>query len=421
MIDLKFEPEAIQALNIMENTKFSLYLTWKAWAWKSTLINFFIENTKKRFLLLWTTWISAINIQGQTIHRFFGIIPDEKHCYMNSSNINILRKTDIFIIDEVSMMRSDLFDLIDKKLKIFMQNELPFGWKQIVFVWDLFQLPPVPEKDNEEFNKKYKWLFFFNWNNFNIKTIKIIELKKIYRQTDLEFIKNLNLLRIWYKNKKILDYFNKKVISEKEINPKSILIWTTNKIVDIKNSKELNNLPWEEKVSVAYISWDYPTENQSVEKVLRLKIWARIMFVINDKNDDYVNWTLWTVLQIKTNSQWFISEVKIETDDWHILDILKYTWIRYWDEIDVFTWERKIEWKFIQFPFKLAFAITIHKVQWKTFNNVVIDLWWGAFAEWQVYVALSRCTSYEWLQLLKPIKEKDIKTSKEVINFMKKI
>lgn len=416
---LTFDSDSIKALNIMEKTNKCLYLTWKAGAWKSTIVNYFVSKTKKKFVLLWTTGISAINIWWLTIHKFFWIIPWKDKMYMTSDNMRIARNTDIFIIDEVSMMRADLFDLINYRMQTLMKNDLFMWWKQFVFVWDLFQLPPVPEKEwelREYYQKNYKWLFFFDWNSYNKENFEIVELTKVYRQDNPQFISMLNRVRIWDRSKDILEYFNSKLTDHDLINPKAILIWTTNYIVDKKNQLELSKLPWDESVSYAYISWDYPVETYPTDYLLKIKVWCRIMFTVNEKSWFYVNWTLWTILEINNNDKWFINSVKIQTDDWDILDISKNTWVNSpWD--DEF-WQPIIDWTFTQLPFKLAFAITIHKVQWKSFDNVVIDLWSGAFAEWQAYVALSRCRSFEWLQLLKPLKISDIRVSREVIKYL---
>ena len=420
--ELKFEAESLSALKIMENTNKCMYLTWKAWAWKSTLINYFISKTRKKFILLWTTWISAINIWWQTIHSFFNIRPKGKSTIKADTRI-LIKETDIFIIDEVSMMRADLFDKVERIFRMVMWKE-EFMWgKQVIFVWDLFQLPPVPERKEtielEEYNEKYKWLFFFNWNSFLKEHMKILELKKVYRQKDPQFIYMLNRMRVWDNSRDVLNYFNSRAIKTEEVNEKAILIATTNKIVNEKNELELDKLDWDIDISTAIIRWEYPEDSYPTERVLKLKVWARIMFTVNDnKNFDYVNWTLWTVIHIQYNSRWFMDLVKIKTDDWPELSIVK----NVWNEIewqDPMTWEDIIVWTFVQFPFKLAFAITIHKVQGKSFDHVVIDLGWGAFAEGQTYVAVSRCRQYEWLQFLKPVKAKDIKVSLDVIKFLK--
>lgn len=418
--ELKFEPEAIEFLKTAEHTKMNIYLTWKAGAGKSTQINFFLTKTKKKCVLLWTTWISAINIWWQTIHKFFWIIPKKEKNYMTADNKKIFRECDVVLIDEVSMLRADWFDQIDRIAQSVMNNNKFLWWKQFILVGDLFQLPPVPEQDEElrkYYEQEYKWLFFFNSKSYVKENFKVIELKKVYRQDDIQFVWMLNRVRIWDKAKDILNYFNDRVVEQDQINPKAILIWTTNNIVNTKNALELSKLPWPESISVAYISWDYPVDIYPTDKIIKIKKWARIMFTINHKDWFYVNWTLWTIIDINNNDKWYIQSVKIETDDWDILDVWKNQWINSpWDDK---YWEPIIDWTFSQLPFKLAFAITIHKVQWKSFDNVVIDLWWGAFAPWQVYVALSRCRSYWWLQLLKPIEQKDIKVDYSVIKYLR--
>ena len=321
------------------------------------------------------------------------------------------------------MMRADLFDRIDRIFKMVMQNENFMWWKQVIFVWDLFQLPPVPERKEsielEEYNEKYKWLFFFNGNSFLKEYLEILELKKVYRQKDMNFVNMLNRMRVWDNSADLLRYFNQRVITADQINPKAILIATTNRIVNDKNELELDKLDWDVEVSTAIIRGEYPEDSYPTERVLKMKTWARIMFTVNDnQNYDYVNWTLWTITWINYNSRWFIDLVKIKTDDWLELTIVKKVWNEV-DWIDPTTWEDNIIWNFIQFPFKLAFAITIHKVQGKSFDHVVIDLGWGAFAPWQTYVWVSRCRTYEWLQFLKPIKSKDIKVSLDVIKFLR--
>lgn len=430
MPELKFEKESYDALKIMENTNECVYLTWKAGAWKSTLVNYFISKTKKKYILLWTTGISAINIWGQTIHSFFNLVPNVK-TFMKSETIEAIKETDIFIIDEVSMARADLIDTMNKKLQYVMKNEEFMGWKQFIFVWDLYQLPPVWERQwmdkdktvrNElydEYHKKYKWLFFFHAMCFLQNEIKIVELKKVYRQSDPIFINMLNRLRVWDSSYDIVKYFNQKVVkSENDVSEKAILIATTNAIVDTKNTKELNALPGQVQMSKWIVSGHFPQDMYPTDLYLRFKEWARVMFTVNDnKTFLYVNGTLWTVVKFESNGRWFITKVKIQLDDGWEITVEKKTWSNI-DGVDAMG-EPNIIWNFTQFPFKLAFAITIHKVQGKSFDNVVIDLWWWAFAEWQTYVALSRCRSYDWLQLIKPIKQKDIQVSNDVIRFLK--
>ena len=417
---LSFEAEHISALNIMENTKKSMYLTGKAGAGKSTLVNFFISKTKKRFVLLGTTGVAAQNIGGQTIHSFFWFFPWRK-TMMKSEKVKIIQETDIFLIDEASMLRADDFDKLNFTMQKVCKNEEFFGGKQFIFIWDLFQLPPVPEKDEElkaYYQEKYKWLFFFDWNSFLKEHFEIVELKKVYRQDDPKFINMLNRVRIGDKSQDVLDFFNSRVVSSDQVNPKSILIATTNAIVDKKNTEELKKIPSPEHKSFAIIKGEYSYESYPTERVLTLKIGARVMFTVNDNQTfQYVNGTLGTISNIQMSGD-FVQKVIVVLDEGGKIEVTKKTW-EHTDGEDEF-WNPIVIGTFTQFPFKLAFAITIHKVQGKSFDHCVIDLGWGAFAEGQTYVALSRCRSFSWLQLLKPIKEKDIKVSYDVLKFLRK-
>lgn len=412
--ELKFEPEAIRALNIMQKTNNCLYLTWKAGAWKSTLVNYFISKTKKKYVLLWTTGVSAEMIGGQTIHRFFWLMPWGL-TKITTELKEFIREIDIFIIDEVSMMRADLFDKIESIMRMVMEND-EFMWgKQFIFVWDLFQLPPVPERDEEKrekYNEKYRGLFFFDWNRYLQEHFEIVQLRKVYRQTDLEFVDMLNRVRAGDGSFDVIEYFNKKYIKKEDIHPKSILIATTNKIAYEYNREKLDQLPWESKKSKAFISGEFPEEIYPTDEWVAFKKWARVMFTVNSKEWYYMNWTLWTITEIYNNT------VAIEKDDWWTVEVWRNQWMNtdWTDDL----WNPIILWTFTQYPFKVAFWITIHKCQWKSFDHVVVDLGWGAFADGQVYVAFSRARSYEWLQLLKKLKWKDIKTSSEVINFLKR-
>ena len=420
MQEIEIDEIALHFLQTAEKTNKSIFLTGKWWAWKSTLVNYFLSKTKKKVVLLWTTWIAAININGQTIDKFFWFIPKLATCRMKWDNIQIARWCDIIIIDESSMLRSDKFDRLDHQLKFIMNNDLFMWGKQVIFVWDLYQLPPVEEKDEElkkYFEEKYSWVFFFNWNSFLKENFEIIELKKVHRQKDPVFIKMLNRLRIWDNRQDLLDYFNSRLIEKNQANPHAILIWMTNAVVDKKNALELSKIPTKEHMSVGYITGDYSDDILAAEKFLKIKKGARVMFTVNDKNNEYVNWTLWFIKEIIENDSWYPNNIIVETDEWSELKIYKNQWINsLWE--DEF-WEPIIDWTFSQFPFKLAFAITSHKVQGKSFDNIIVDVWYGCFASGQLYVAFSRARSYEGIQLLKPITARDIKVDYNVRKFLK--
>jgi len=405
---LKFDEYSKKALVIMENTMENLYLTGKAGAGKSTIVDYFISKTKKKFILLGTTGISAINIGGVTIHSFFWITPKLKVKTMSKDKIKLIQETDVFIIDEVSMLRADLFDILNWLMQHIMDNDLFMGWKQFIFVWDLYQLPPVVTNSDEEFKKIYSWPFFFNGKTYEADKFVTVELQKVHRQTDTKFINALNAIRIGYKWKDVLDIFNSRLITKNEINKNAIFLGTTNFIVDQINRERLSELPWQEYCFTAFINGDFPKEDYPTDRVIKLKVWSRIMFTKNA--DSFSNWTLGEIVDI------FNNKIKIKTDDWIMVDLERFRWKNtdWEDEIG----EEIVIGEFSQFPLKLGFATTIHKAQGKTFDNIVIELWNGAFTEWQTYVWISRGTSLEGIQILTEVKAKDIKVSMQVKEFL---
>lgn len=353
---------------------------------------------------------------------------------MTKENMQKFKRADIIFIEEASMLRADDFDKIDGLCKkIMMVDDAPFGWKQFVFVGDLFQLPPVPERDvykRRDFDDKYKWLFFFFAKSYDRNYFEIVELKKVYRQTNPEFINVLNQLRIGGKSTEMVNYLNKRVIaSESDIHPQSIYIATTNKLVFQKNKTELDKLPSKYVISEALIRGAYDEDTYPTDEKIFMKIGARVMFTVNHKDKTYVNGTLGTIENITKDGL-----VVILKDDWEMTTVGKHTWLNMKDDedesddydiIDADSDEEmeagQVIWSFMQYPFKIAFAITIHKSQGQTFDHIVIDLGWWAFADGQVYVALSRSTSYEGIQLIKPVKAKDIMASRDVLRYMRSI
>lgn len=408
--EIKFDKYSKKALVTMQMTNNNLYLTWKAWAGKSTTVNFFISKTKKKFVLLGTTGISAVNIWGQTIHSFFGITPKGKVKTMSNEKKEAIQNADVFIIDEVSMLRADLFDLLNKIMQFVMGNDEFLGGKQFIFVWDLYQLPPVVTNSelDEAFKEKYDWPFFFNGKTFDRSKFEVVELQKVHRQNEPEFINALNAIRTGYKWKDVLDVFNKQIVLPHEVNKKAIYLGTTNAIVDRINRERLDALPWEQYEFSAIVGWEYAKEDYPTERVIKLKIGARVMFTKNDAL--YSNGTLGEIVDI------FKSKIKIKTDDDIMVELERFTWKNTDGEDE--HGEDIVIGQFIQFPIKLGFATTIHKSQGKTFDNIVIDLWRWAFTEWQTYVGISRGTNLEGVQIITEVQPRDIKTSYKVKQFL---
>ena len=419
---MKIDPIAKDFLITAEKTNLNIFLTGNAWTWKSTTIDYYTTHTNKKFVLLWTTWTAAINIWWQTLHRFFWIWKNNQTRKLDSEKIKYICNTDTFIIDEVSMLRADLFDALDQVLRDATGINALFWWKQMIFVWDLLQLPPVlvqhkkvnwiKEETDEyrEFIDMYPWRFFFNAKWYDAKKFKTINLLKIYRQDNQELINNLNLIRAGIQSQKILSIFNKRVTPTNKLDSKAIYVCSSNMIVKNINDKKLWTNKNKDVLLSASIKWDFEKEDYPIDRRINVKKDCRVMFTKNHPDQMYSNWTLWTLLEINPHS------LIIQLDNWNKIELSRFTW-----ENVVWTdsfWERIVTWYFSQFPIKVAHAITIHKSQGKTFDNVIIDTWYWCFESGMLYVALSRCTNLEGIQLVKQLKISDIRSDIDVKNFL---
>jgi hypothetical protein len=398
---------------IIVSWKSNIFLTWWAWVWKSSIVNKFLSEEWKNMnvLILAPTGTAAINVNWQTIHRFFEIY---KWDSLSAENIEVLKNLDLLIIDEISMVRADLFDTLDRKMKIALWNNLPFWWKRIVLVWDLYQLPPVVTKEEMSIFEwwKYDSPYFFSAKAYKNWGFSIIELMHIFRQKDNLFIRILNNIRKWIINKEDLDILNERV-SDRESN-KSIYTTTENKIAESINEWKLKLLKWKRKEFKASISWKFSRDLYPTNESLLLKEWCRIICIKNDKELRWSNGSMWVIEKIWNN--W----LEITFDNWEKHIVPKETWENWkiiFNETKK-TFERKIIGNFSQFPVKLWYAITIHKSQGKTFEDTVIDTWRWISTHWQLYVALSRATSLKWIKLKKPIMESEIIVDPRVNEFM---
>lgn len=417
-----------KAIKLIESGK-NVFITGKAWTGKSTLLEYFRDNTKKKIVVLAPTWVSAINIKGQTIHSFFWFKPDVTYdsihkVYKDNEKNNLYKKIDIIIIDEISMVRADLLDCVDKFLRINGNYpDKPFWWIQIVFIWDLYQLSPVVNRlENELFQYFYTSPYFFSAKFFVDFDMEFIELEKIYRQVDSTFITLLNKVRNNTQNNEDINLLNER-FTRKYISGYGdffIHLTSTNNDADIINEEELEKLPDSSSSFTWILEWDFASNSMPTSSELKLKIWAQIMMLNNDPAWRRVNGTIWKIIWIET---WFFDDDTIiaELSDGKRVEIVKHTWEIYKFFLNE-DWniDSKIMGKFTQFPLRLAFAVTIHKSQWKTFDNVIVDLGRWSFAHGQVYVALSRCTTFEWLILKRPIRQSDIKMDSRVQEFLTK-
>ncbi len=417
---MEFDYLGNKALDLIENNDASLFLTWKAGTGKTTLLKHFFENTSKNYIVLWSTWIAAINIGGSTIHSFFSFWKD-----INKSNVKklywkkleTLENADIIVIDEISMVRSDLLDCIDICMRSSLWNhELPFWGKQMLFVGDLYQLPPVVSQAEQKYIlEEYKTEYFFSSFAFQELDPYIIELQKVYRQDDVELVKVLNKFRVGLFSQSDIDFLNTKVINPWDIKDRDIVtLTTTNKDAWNTNIERLSALPWESFVSHALIEWEF--EQNLYPNLLELEFKENAQIMMLNNNEFWKNWTIGKIKEIISEEEVIVeinnNEYVVEPYEWNVLKP------RYDKSIKKIVYDKV--WKFIQFPFKLAWAITIHKSQWLTFDKLLIDFGKTVFAKWQAYVALSRWTNLENMYFKRPVDKKDIKVDKRITYFMSK-
>ncbi|WP_293571148.1 PIF1 family ATP-dependent DNA helicase [Phaeodactylibacter sp.] len=412
------------ALQMIENEGRNVFITGRAGTGKSTLLQLFRNTTRKKTVVLAPTGIAALNVGGQTIHSFFGFPPKplSRQDLKKRRNRRLYTNLEVLVIDEISMVRADMLDNIDWFLRINREVPAPFGGLQVVFFGDMFQLPPVVANDIEamRFQLEYDSPYFFSAHLFQDQTffLEMMELNKVYRQENRNFLRLLESVRLNRLDYDDLEDLNSRHLPQFEPEDFYVTLSARNATVDRINQRELSRIPLEEKTYVATISGQFNPRLYPTDPALKLKLGAQVMFIKNDPDKRFVNGTIGKVIKLdKKNVTVQIeqadgtpTQLEVEPMEW---EVVKYKP----SEKDPNRIETETLGNFTQLPLRLAWAITIHKSQGKTFDKVIIDLGRGAFEHGQTYVALSRCRSLEGIVLKTPLRMQDILIDERVVQF----
>ncbi len=416
-------------LDTLEKTHKNLFITGRAGTGKSTLLHLFKNTTRKKCVVLAPTGVAALNVQGQTIHSFFGFpakffSTDE---IKKRRDVRLYKKLEVLIIDEISMVRAEMIDHIDRFLRINRDDYRPFGGVQVVFFGDLFQLPPIVSTPEEQhfFQTYYETPYFFSAKVFKDTPsvfyekfeMEMLELKKVYRQEARHFVRLLDAVRLGTIDYDDLEDLNERVVQNPQEKDYFITLSTRNAVVDEINNRELRNLLLGEFSYTAEINGAFDPKQYPTEGVLRLKLGAQVMFVKNDPKREFVNGTIGKVVKLAADN--IVVQVEERDGIMKNIEVEKQTWeiMRYTLSPDGSDIKTDVVGSFKQYPLRLAWAITIHKAQGKTFDKVIIDLSGGAFEVGQTYVALSRCRTLDGIVLKSKIQPRDIKVDERIVDF----
>ena len=424
---IELTSEARAALKLFEATQQHVFLTGRAGTGKSTLLRHFRSTTRKRLAVLAPTGVAAVNVKGQTIHSFFGFgigITPERARRRATAKKQLYRNLQTIVIDEVSMVRADLLDCIDAFLRLNGPRAgEPFGGVQMIFIGDLYQLPPVVQADEEAlFTTHYTSPFFFDAKVFQRVPVDVVQLTKVYRQRDADFVDLLDAVRTATLDRQQLDTLNTRY------NPdltgidreQYVGLVTTNAMADRINAHHLDRIDQPAYAFTGTVSGTFNRPQLPTDETLVLKAGARIMMLNNEPRGKWVNGTLGQVSDIEDGDDAISIQVVLESG--FEGKIQPFTWesIRYTFNPNTQQIESEVVGSFTQYPLRLAWGSTIHKAQGKTFDRVVVDLGRGTFAPGQAYVALSRCRSLEGLVLRKPLHPEHVQIDPRVQAFFER-
>lgn len=415
-----------RAIELMEKGDKPVFVTGRAGTGKSTLLEYFRDHTKLDIVVLAPTGVAALNVKGQTIHSFFGFSTDItlESVKKPRKNIKTMRALSALVIDEISMVRADLLDCVDRALRLARgKKDMPFGGVRLIGIGDLYQLPPVVASSEERifFKTRYESPYFFSSDVFQLLSAEMVELEKIYRQSDEKFIGILNAVRNNSVEESHIAMLNTRL--DPNFSPPEgsfcVTLTTTNAMAQEQNQEQLEKLltprhRYEAEVEGNFDRGSYPTD-----PVLILKKGAQIMMTNNDRLKRWVNGTIAQVEGFhKGENGW--DEILVRLPDRRRVSVDPHTWEVFRFSYDVETRSIASEpvGSFRQYPMMLSWAVTIHKSQGKTFDRVAIDIGRGTFAHGQMYVALSRARTLEGIILKRPIEKKHIFMDWAVVKFL---
>lgn len=417
--------ELRHAWDFVEHTGISIFLTGKAGTGKTTFLRTLKEKSSKRSIIVAPTGVAAINAGGMTIHSFFQLplspfVPEanfKNRFDYSKEKRKIIRTLDLLIIDEISMVRSDVLDAIDSVLRRFREHEKPFGGVQLLMIGDLQQLTPVVTPEDEVILQRYyDTSYFFGSKALRSISYVTIELTHVYRQQDEEFITLLNNIREGQVSETDLKRLNERFNPnfEPEVGSDYIRLTTHNKMAESYNEVQLHNLPSKACTFIAEADGNFPEYNYPADFKLTLKRGAQVMFIRNDNNGRYYNGRIGHVTHIDNEKILVLcpgddKEIEVQQETW---ENTKYSLNEKTKQIEV-----EVQGTFKQYPLRLAWAITIHKSQGLTFEHAIIDAQ-SSFAAGQVYVALSRCKTLKGLILASPISSSAIINDNQVMNYI---
>ena len=410
MTEIDLNPQFVHALNIMENGDGCVFITGRAGTGKSTLLQYFKKHTMKNIVILAPTGVAAVNIGGATIHSFFQFKPDvtlEKAWAKGAKakKPELYKNLDAIVIDEISMVRADLLDCVDAFMRRVCGTMAPFGGKRVIMFGDLYQLPPVVTRDDIEiFRSRYDSAFFFSADVISRTPLTFVELDHIYRQSDDAFIKVLNAIRENVATESDIQLLNTRVYEDYAPPPEEYVIHLTgtNRDADAYNTYQLHSLEGELYTFKATSTGAFDRRTEPAPRQLTLKIGAQVMMTSNDREKRFINGTVGRVEDIGFMGENPVVSVRLHNKK--LVDVGVNSW-----EMFKFSYSERsrritteIAGTYTQLPLILAWGITIHKSQGKTFDRLAIDLP-RSFAHGQTYVALSRATSLEGIVLKRPL------------------